>query len=58
MEIALITPPLGINLYVIGGIVKRPISEIMVGAFPFVIIFLVFLLLLILFPGISTVLVR
>lgn len=58
MEIALITPPLGMNLYVIGGIVKRPISEIMVGAFPFVIIFLVFLLLLILFPGISTVLVR
>lgn len=58
MEIALITPPLGMNLYVIGGIVKRPISEIMVGAFPFVIIFLIFLLLLILFPGISTVLVR
>lgn len=58
MEIALITPPLGMNLYVIGGIVKRPISEIMTGAFPFVIIFIFFLLLLILFPGISTFLVK
>ena len=58
MEIALITPPLGMNLYVIGGIVKRPILEIMTGAFPFVIIFIFFLLLLILFPGISTFLVK
>lgn len=58
MEIALITPPLGMNLYVIGGIVKRPISEVMIGAFPFVLIFLFFLLILILFPGISTILIK
>ncbi|MBL61362.1 MAG: C4-dicarboxylate ABC transporter permease [Candidatus Pelagibacter sp.] len=58
MEIALITPPLGMNLYVIGGIVKRPISEIMTGAFPFVLIFLLFLFILILFPTISTILVQ
>ena len=57
MEIALITPPLGMNLYVIGGIVKRPISEIMTGALPFVLIFLFFLFILILFPIISTILV-
>lgn len=58
MEIALITPPLGMNLYVIAGIVKRPISEIMKGSFPFVVLFIVFLLFLILFPSISTVLVK
>lgn len=57
MEIALIPPPLGMNLYVIGGIVKRPISEIMTGALPFVLIFLFFLFILILFPIISTILV-
>ena len=57
MEIALITPPLGMNLYVIGGIVKRPISEIMTGALPFVLIFLFCLFILILFPIISTILV-
>ena len=58
MEIALITPPLGMNLYVIGGIAKRPISEIMIGSVPFVIIFLFFLLLLISFPNLSTILIN
>ena len=58
MEIALITPPLGMNLYVIGGIAKRPISEIMIGSVPFVIIFLFFLLLLIFFPNLSTILIN
>ena len=58
MEIALITPPLGMNLYVISGIAKRPISEIMIGSIPFVLIFLFFLFLLILFPIISTILVK
>ena len=58
MEIALITPPLGMNLYVIGGIAKKPITEIMVGSIPFVLIFLFFLFLLILFPTISTILVN
>ena len=58
MEIALITPPLGMNLYVIGGIAKRPISEVMIGCIPFVLIFLFFLFLLILFPGISTIFIR
>jgi len=58
MEIALITPPLGMNLYVIGGIAKRPITEIMIGSVPFVFIFLFFLFLLILFPTISTILVN
>jgi C4-dicarboxylate transporter, DctM subunit len=57
MEIALITPPLGMNLYVISGIAKRPITEIMTGSIPFVLIFLFFLFLLILFPAISTILV-
>lgn len=58
MEIALITPPLGMNLYVIGGIAKRPITEIMIGSIPFVLIFLFFLFLLIIFPTISTILVN
>ena len=58
MEIALITPPLGMNLYVIGGIAKRPISEVMIGCIPFVLIFLFFLFLLILFPGISTIFIK
>jgi len=57
MEIALITPPLGMNLYVISGVAKRPITEIITGSIPFVLIFLFFLFLLILFPSISTILV-
>ncbi len=54
MEIALITPPVGMVLYVITGIVKRPISEVIKGTVPFVILLIVFLGILILFPGVVT----
>jgi C4-dicarboxylate transporter DctM subunit len=36
MEIALITPPVGLNLFVLSNAAKAPLSEVIRGAAPFV----------------------
>lgn len=54
MEIALVTPPVGMVLFVIAGIVKRPIIEVIQGVVPFIVVLLLFLVLLMLVPWIST----
>ena len=55
-ELGLITPPVGMNLFVVHGI--RPdqggIRDAMVGAVPYVVIMLLFTLLLIAVPGLAT----
>jgi C4-dicarboxylate transporter DctM subunit len=53
-ELGMITPPVGMNLFVVHGIRpdKGGIRDAMVGAVPYVIIMLVFTLLIIAFPGI------
>jgi len=55
MEIALITPPVGMNLYVLSALDKdiRMVDTIK-GISPFIVILLAFLLLTILFPAMST----
>ncbi len=54
MEIGCITPPLGINLFVVKGIAPQlPMREIMLGSLPFVAILVVASLLLVLFPQIA-----
>ena len=52
MEIALVTPPVGMVLYVVTGIAKRPISEVIAGVMPFIVLLFVFLGLMIIFPQI------
>ena len=55
MEIGLITPPVGLNLYVINGIAPDiPLSTILKGAVPFMLCMVAGILLLCLFPGIAT----
>ena len=60
-EIGLLTPPLGIACYVIKATLadeeRISLFDIFAGAFPFAVIMLVVLILLILFPSISLVLV-
>jgi len=41
MEVALITPPVGLNLYVLSGVSRAPLSEVTRGAFPFVVLGLI-----------------
>ncbi len=55
MEIGLITPPVGLNLYVINGIVPDvKLPTILWGALPFMLCMVLGILLLVLFPGIAT----
>lgn len=60
-EIGLLTPPLGIACYVIKATLadddRISLFDIFAGAFPFAVIMLLVLILLILFPGLSLVLV-
>jgi C4-dicarboxylate transporter DctM subunit len=54
MEVALITPPVGLNLYVVQGMRERgPVADVIWGALPFVISMLVLTALLILIPDIA-----
>ncbi len=55
MEIGLITPPVGLNLYVINGIAPDVrLQTILWGALPFMLCMVVAIVLLCLFPGIAT----
>jgi tripartite ATP-independent transporter DctM subunit len=54
MEIGLITPPVGLNLYVINGIVPDvDLKTVLLGALPFMLCMLVGIVLLVLFPQIA-----
>lgn len=53
MEIALITPPVGMVLYVMAGVLKRPITDIIRGIIPFVGILAACLAVLLTFEDIS-----
>ncbi|MDS9472551.1 TRAP transporter large permease [Sporosarcina pasteurii] len=58
MELALISPPVGLNLFVLKGLNKEnTISEIVKGVVPYAVIMLVFMVILSFFPQIATVLV-
>lgn len=59
IEMALITPPVGLNLYVVQGIrAKGSIVDVMKGSIIFAIIMFLFAMLLIAFPQISLFLVQ
>jgi C4-dicarboxylate transporter, DctM subunit len=54
LEVAMITPPVGMNLFVIKGITDAPLSEVVKGAAPFVVLMLLGLALLIAVPELAT----
>ncbi|MBS0518258.1 MAG: TRAP transporter large permease [Proteobacteria bacterium] len=54
MELAMITPPVGINLYVVQGLRKRgKINDVIIGAAPFVITMLLMLGVLAIWPDLA-----
>ncbi len=53
MEIAFLTPPIGLNLFVLSNISKAPITETIRGVSPFVVLLFGFLLLVTFFPQLS-----
>ena len=56
MEAALITPPIGVNLYVVQGVRTSggPFNDVAYGAMPFVLMMLVLIALLMIYPQIAT----
>ncbi len=59
IEMALITPPVGLNLYVVQGVRNRgSISEVMIGSVPFVVLIAVMIGVLIAFPNLTLFLTR
>ena len=55
LEVGLITPPVGLNLYVLRGVVPDvSLGTILRGSFPFVLIMLAFMVLLCFVPGLAT----
>ena len=56
VEIGMITPPVGLNLFVLKGIVPKEVSmtDIIAGAIPFVGVLIAGLLIIVAFPGIAT----
>ncbi|HSK39818.1 MAG TPA: TRAP transporter large permease [Arenibaculum sp.] len=54
IEMALITPPVGLNLYVVQGARTRgSLTDVMAGAVPYALVMLAMVLALVLFPGIA-----
>ena len=56
MEIGMITPPIGLNLFVTSGITGMSLSKVVRAAMPFVGVLMVFLILVTYVPWISTAL--
>jgi C4-dicarboxylate transporter, DctM subunit len=54
MELALITPPVGINLFVIKGITGEKMKDVILGALPYALIVAGSIVLIMFFPGIAT----
>lgn len=53
MEFAMITPPVGLNLFVVSGISKEKVGEVVKGVMPFFALMLIALVLVIVFPELS-----
>ncbi|MGE7092178.1 TRAP transporter large permease [Lysinibacillus sp. NPDC048646] len=53
MELGMITPPVGLNLFVVSGIAKEKLGEVVKGVIPFIILMIVFLAIVVLLPQLS-----
>jgi len=53
LELALISPPVGMNLFVIKGIADAPLSEVIRGSLPYAMLMLIGLAIVFLFPQIA-----
>lgn len=53
MELAVLTAPVGLNLFVMANVAKAPLSEVTKGVWPFELLLILFLLLITYVPAIS-----
>jgi TRAP-type C4-dicarboxylate transport system permease large subunit len=52
-EIGLITPPMGMNVFVVAGVTRMPVNEVFKGIWPFVVTELIVLALLVMLPPLA-----
>jgi C4-dicarboxylate transporter DctM subunit len=53
MELGMITPPVGLNLFVVAGIAKEKLGVIVKGVIPFIVLMIAYLAIIVLFPQLS-----
>lgn len=58
MELGMITPPVGLNLFVVSGVAREKIGAVVKGVAPFFLIMIFVLILIVIFPQISLVLAK
>ncbi|WP_255473845.1 TRAP transporter large permease subunit [Oceanobacillus sp. CFH 90083] len=58
LELALITPPVGLNLFVVSGITREKVGNVVMGVLPFYVVLIIGLVAIIIFPAISLWLIR
>ena len=58
MEMAMITPPVGLNLFVVAGIAREKLENVILGVLPFMLTMLVAILIIIFFPQIPLALLN
>jgi C4-dicarboxylate transporter DctM subunit len=54
VEMSLVTPPVGLNLFAVSGVSKIPVSEVVKGSIPFFITDAFVLLAVVFIPGLAT----
>jgi TRAP-type C4-dicarboxylate transport system permease large subunit len=54
MEMGLITPPVGLNVFALAGVIDVPMQTIFRGLWPFVLAMVVCIITLTIFPQIAT----
>lgn len=53
MELAMITPPVGLNLFVVSGIARAKLEDVVKGVLPFIVVMILTLIFLVIFPKVS-----
>ena len=53
IELAMLTPPVGLNLYVLAGAAKAPVGEVARGSLPFILLMVCLLMLVTFFPDLA-----
>lgn len=58
LSIGMLTPPFGLNLFVASGISKESVTEVVKATFPFIIVLILALLVIVFIPQLSLLLLN
>lgn len=57
LELAMITPPVGLNLFVVSGVAKEPLEKVIRAILPFIILMILVLIVIVIWPDLSLFLI-